>query len=77
MTNLHIEQIRRDPSALVSKVESGEPLTILRDREPVAEVRPVPATTGRRPIALCRGELVVPDDFDAPLPDDILREFEG
>jgi hypothetical protein len=30
-----------------------------------------------RPSGLCAGEFVVPDDFDAPLPEDILREFES
>jgi hypothetical protein len=32
---------------------------------------------GKRPIGLARGEFSVPDDFDAPLPDDILDAFEG
>ncbi len=29
-----------------------------------------------RPIGLCQGEFVVPEDFDAPLPDDVLSLFE-
>jgi hypothetical protein len=30
-----------------------------------------------RPIGLAKGELTVPDDFNTPLPDDVLRTFEG
>ncbi len=30
-----------------------------------------------RPFALCAGEFIVPEDFDAPLPDDILDAFKG
>ena len=30
-----------------------------------------------RPFGLCAGAFTVPDDFDAPLPEEILREFEG
>jgi hypothetical protein len=30
-----------------------------------------------RPSGLCEGEFVVPDDFDAPLPEDVLQSFEG
>lgn len=30
-----------------------------------------------RPFALCAGEFIVPSDFNEPLPEDILREFEG
>ena len=30
-----------------------------------------------RPAGLARGQFIVPDDFNAPLPEDILRAFEG
>jgi len=30
-----------------------------------------------RPFGLCAGDFVVPDDFDEPLPEDILSAFEG
>lgn len=30
-----------------------------------------------RPFGLNEGEFTVPNDFDAPLPDEILQEFEG
>lgn len=30
-----------------------------------------------RPSALCAGDFTVPSDFNAPLPEDILRDFEG
>ncbi|MBS1787964.1 MAG: hypothetical protein JST85_09595 [Acidobacteria bacterium] len=36
-----------------------------------------PRLTQHRPFGLCAGEFVVPDDFDAPLPEEILRDFEG
>jgi len=31
----------------------------------------------RRPLGLLRGRLVVPDDFDAPLPPDLQKYFDG
>ena len=31
----------------------------------------------QRPFGLCKGEFVVPDDFDAPLPESVLKDFEG
>jgi hypothetical protein len=30
-----------------------------------------------RPIGLAKGQLTVPDDFNDPLPEDVLRTFEG
>ena len=32
---------------------------------------------GLRPWGLAKGEFVVPDDFNDPLPDDLLDLFEG
>lgn len=32
---------------------------------------------GPRPACLCQGEFTVPDDFDAPLPESVLRDFES
>jgi len=34
------------------------------------------STTQLRPFGLCAGEFVVPADFDAPLPTEILKTFE-
>ncbi len=30
-----------------------------------------------RPVGLCQGEFTVPEDFDAPLPESVLRDFEA
>ncbi len=46
--------------------------------KPVAEIRPVFSNPKKpRPFGLCAGEFTVPDDFDAPLPENIIQEFEG
>ena len=37
----------------------------------------VPHRRAPRPYGLCAGEFTVPDDFDAPLPEDVLSDFEG
>lgn len=36
-----------------------------------------PEMTEPRPIGLCAGEFQVPDDFDAPLPEDVIDRFEA
>lgn len=36
-----------------------------------------PARSSSRPFGLCAGEFTIPDDFDDPLPEHVLREFEG
>ena len=78
MSTVSLQELQRDPEALLDRVEAGEHLVVVRGGRPVAELRPVPATwSGLRPFGLCAGAFTVPDDFDAPLPEEILRGFEG
>ena len=78
MSTVSLTDLQHDTAALIDRVEAGESLVVVRGGRPVAELRPVagPRLTPR-PFGLAAGELVVPDDFDTPLPDDVLREFEG
>lgn len=66
-------------SALVDEVESGTTIAISRRHQVIAEVRPArpPRRTSPRPAGLCRGEFRLPDDFDAPLPAEVVTGFEG
>jgi hypothetical protein len=36
-----------------------------------------PPLSQPRPFGLARGQFTVPDDFNAPLPEDVLQSFEG
>ncbi len=36
-----------------------------------------PPVSQPRPIGLARGQFTVPDDFNAPLSEDVLKTFEG
>jgi hypothetical protein len=37
----------------------------------------LPPLSQPRPIGLAKGQFTVPDDFNAPLPEDVLQAFEG
>ncbi len=78
MSTISIQEIQRDPLAFLKRVEAGEEFLVLRDDHPVAQVKPVSRPAGAlRPFGLCAGEFTVPADFDEPLPESILEEFEG
>jgi prevent-host-death family protein len=78
MSIVSLQELRRDPEALLDRVESGEHLVVVRGGREVAELRPLPAALAEpRPFGLCAGAFTVPDDFDAPLPEEILRDFES
>ena len=78
MVRVTIEEMQRDPAGYLQRVEAGEALLITRAEKPVAEVMPVEAgRSGQRPTGLCAGQFRVPDDFDDPLPEDVIKDFEG
>lgn len=74
-----VDDVQKDLLAFLSRVEAGESLVILRGGKPVAELKPVPPSSRKelRPFGLAAGKIHVSEDFDAPLPEEILREFEG
>ncbi|MBL7064401.1 MAG: type II toxin-antitoxin system prevent-host-death family antitoxin [Anaerolineae bacterium] len=78
MVQVSVDEIGQDLSAYLLRVEAGETLVIVKAGKPMAELRPVASTSKPvRPLGLCTGEFVVPDDFDDPLPENIIRKFEG
>uniref|UniRef100_B8HVK7 Prevent-host-death protein n=1 Tax=Cyanothece sp. (strain PCC 7425 / ATCC 29141) TaxID=395961 RepID=B8HVK7_CYAP4 len=77
MLNVTVDDIQRDPLKYLNQVEAGETLVIFRSDQPIAELKPIANSNQLRPFGLCAGEFTVPDDFDAPLPEDLLNEFEG
>ena len=49
---------------------------------PIDKTKPIeekanPRTLGNITLGLLKGQITVPDDFDDPLPDDLLDAFEG
>lgn len=62
----------------LEQVEAGETVIIESGGRPIAEIRPIKSRSSRmRPFGLCAGEFEVPEDFDAPLPEEVLRTFEA
>lgn len=78
MSPISLQEIERDPRAFVHRIEAGEPLMIVRGDIAIAEIQPV-SSAGKlpRPFGLAAGEFTVPDGFDLPLPDEVVRLFEG
>ncbi|MFS8856342.1 type II toxin-antitoxin system prevent-host-death family antitoxin [Synechococcus sp. H55.7] len=77
MSIVTVDEIQRDPLKYLHQVETGKTLVIVKSGKPIAELRPISSSQRLRPFGLCAGEFVVPDDFDAPLPEDVLNAFES
>lgn len=72
-----IDEIQRDPLKYLHQVKAGVTFVITQADKPIAELRPIESNKQLRPFGLCAGEFTVPDDFDAPLSEDIVSTFEG
>ena len=78
MTTVTIEELKKDVNGTLHRVEEGETLVVLDSDRPVAEIRPIESFPKQpRPFGLAAGQVVVPDEFFDPLPDDILSAFNG
>jgi prevent-host-death family protein len=64
-------------SRLLRRVAAGEEITIANRGVPVARLVPVSTPKPMRQLGAYGDTIKIADDFDAPLPDEILEAFEG
>ena len=75
---VNLKEIERNFPMYLRRVLAGQTLVIVENGKPMAEMKPsLQVAETPRPYGLCAGEFRVPDDFDAALPDDLLKDFEG
>ncbi|AFY44953.1 type II toxin-antitoxin system Phd/YefM family antitoxin [Nostoc sp. PCC 7107] len=62
----------------LSRVELGEEIIISNRGVPVAKLVPLRTSSNRQTsLGLDKERFIVPEDFNAPLPEEILAAFEG
>lgn len=77
METVNIYKAKTQLSKLVDLASSGTDVVIARAGKPVARLTAL--QPAKRPIRFgaLEGKGWIAEDFDAPLPDDVLAEFEG
>lgn len=75
-TQVNIFEAKTNLSKLIELVEQGQEIVIARAGKPVARLTQLEAA--KRPIRYggLKGKIWIADDFDAPLPADVLASFE-
>ncbi len=78
MQTVNIHEAKTHFSRLVDEAAAGEEIIIAKAGKPMAKLVPLeaPKKHGVRVGSLV-GMGTVPDDFDDPLPDEVLAAFEG
>jgi len=80
MILINTHEAKAKLSEYLAAVEAGEVVQICRRNVPIAQLVPLPKPdTSPRPIGLGPTEdgYEIPDSFFEPLPDDLLRAFNG
>lgn len=77
MTTVNIHDAKSRLSELLRRVEAGEEIVIARAGKPVARLLAFDPPESPRVPGMAQGLIDLHDDFDDPLPDDALMEFEG
>ncbi len=72
----NIHEAKTHLSKLLEGVAEGEDIIIARAGVPIARLVPVVLPPDARPLGTEKGRLVIGDDFDAPLPPEVLTGFE-
>lgn len=76
MAEVNVHEAKTHLSRLLLRVEGGEEIVIARAGKPVAKLVPVESKP-QRLIGQDDGLFEIPDDFDAPLPDEVLALFHS
>lgn len=76
MIEVNIHQAKTHLSRLLRRVVGGEEVVISRAGRPVAKIIPLEDRPTKRELGTDEGAFHVPDDFNEPLPEEILAEFE-
>lgn len=77
MRKVNIHEAKTNLSRLIEEVEEGGDVVIARAGKPVVRLVAVHQERLPRKLGILDGRFVVPDDFDAPLPDEVLEAFDG
>jgi len=64
-------------SELVERAAKGEEIVIAKAGKPRAKLVPVPMQKAPRAGGFWKGKFEIPENFDEPLPEEVLKSFEG
>jgi len=77
MISVNVHEAKTHLSRLLERVAAGEEIIISKANKPMAKLTPLSKPQMDRVPGLDKGVIQIPDDFDAPLPEDVLALFES
>ena len=73
----NVQEAKAQLSKLLQEVDSGIEVIIAKAGKPMARISRIEENSSKIRFGVLKGKVKVSEDFDAPLPDDLLSKFEG
>jgi prevent-host-death family protein len=73
---VNIHEAKTHLSRIVEEVAAGAEFVIAKAGKPMARLSPVSAPPKAKKLGQLKGKIHVPDDFNAPLDEELLAQFE-
>jgi prevent-host-death family protein len=77
MSVINIYDAKTQLSKLVEQAAAGKDVVIARGGKPVARLTRLNAPKRKLKFGVLKGKVKIAADFDAPLPDEVITQFEG
>jgi prevent-host-death family protein len=76
MSTVNMHEAKTQFSKLVEAVMHGEEIIIAKAGKPAARLIPYTSQKPERRFGVLKGKITIADDFDAPMPEEFLNDFE-
>jgi len=77
MVTMSVEEAQKNFSGVLNLVTAGEDVVLYQEGQPVVRMTALPTRSGQRSPGTAKGKITIAPNFDAPLSEDELREFES
>ncbi len=77
MATFNIHEAKTHFSKLVDTVMQGEEIVVAKAGKPAVKLVPISPRKPELRFGVLKGKIKIADDFDTPLPDDVLAGFQG
>lgn len=77
MLTINIHEAKTHLSRFIEKAAVGEEIIIAKAGKPIAKLVPLHSLPSPRNLGMFKGQLSVPEDFDAALSEDVAMQFQN
>jgi prevent-host-death family protein len=74
---VNIHEAKTHLSRIVDEVAAGAEVIIAKAGKPMARLSPIATPVKPKKLGLLKGKIKIPADFDAPMDEEVLAQFEG